>query len=88
MLQIYIHFDIILHLCSFVLMFFLILLHIFRRLVLIFKLQTLSIDHIANPQNDVLWEGQGRKFDTKRATFAPLSFPQCIILEMSDMIYS
>ena len=35
--------------------------------------------HIANLQNDALWEGQGCKFD---------AFPQSIILKISDMVYA
>ena len=32
------------------------------------------MNKIANTQNDALWEGQEREFDTTRAPFGPLHF--------------
>ena len=47
------------------------------------------IDHIANPQNDAWWEGQGhifRPFPSHNASNVALALP--IILEISDMVYT
>ena len=53
------------------------------------------IDHIANLHNDAWWEGQGHRFDDCGkekdeicALDGSLTFPLCIILEISDMVYS
>ena len=48
------------------------------------------LDHIANPQSDAFWEGQRANWlhcGKEKGNITSLPFPQCIILEINDVVF-